>query len=102
MDVVGVSTNDFGALGDGTTLCTQAIQAAIDQARAGGDTVRFEPGVYLTGALFLKSGVTLRLDKGVRLLGSHDPAAYPLLPTRVAGIEMPWPAALINVYQQKV
>jgi polygalacturonase len=95
------SANDFGARGDGTMLCTPAIQAAIDEARVGGGAVRFDPGVYLTSALFLKSGVTLRLDKGVRLLGSRDPAAYPILPTRVAGIEMPWPAALINVYQQK-
>jgi len=83
MDVTEVSANAFGALGDGTTLCTEAIQAAIDQARAGGGTVRFEPGVYLTGALFLKSGVTFRVDKGVRLLGSRDPSDYPILPTRV-------------------
>ena len=101
MDVREVSANAFGALGDGTTLCTESIQAAIDQARAGGGTVGFAPGAYLTGALFLKSGVTLRVGKGVRLLGSRNLADYPVLPTRVAGIEMPWPAALVNVYREK-
>jgi polygalacturonase len=101
MEKSAAIANKFGALGDGTTLCTQAIQAAIDKAQTLGGTVRFDPGVYLTGALFLKSGVNLQLDKGVRLLGSRDPAAYPILPTRVAGIEMPWPAALINVYRQE-
>ena len=101
MDVREVSANAFGALGDGTTLCTESIQAAIDQARVGGGTVGFAPGAYLTGALFLKSGVTLRADKGVRLLGSRNLADYPVLPTRVAGVEMPWPAALINVYREK-
>ena len=101
MQVRQVSANAFGAPGDGTTLCTTAIQAAIDEAHGHGGTVRFDPGVYLTGALFLKSGVTLRVGKDVRLLGSRDLAAYPILPTRVAGIEMPWPAALINVYRQE-
>ena len=96
-----VSANAFGAVGDGVALCTTAIQAAIDEAHEHGGAVRFDPGIYLTGALFLKSAVTLHLDKSVRLLGSHDPAAYPILPTRVAGIETPWPAALINVYREK-
>ena len=95
------SANAFGARGDGTTLCTPAIQAAIDEAHAHSGTVHFEPGTYLSGALFLKSGVTLRVDKGVRLLGSRDLDDYPILPTRVAGIEMPWPAGLINVYRER-
>src|SRR5204863_107521 len=61
-------------------------------------TLRIPPGTYLTGALFLKSGMTLQLDRGATLLGSRDLADYPLLPTRVAGIEMRWPAALVNIY----
>jgi polygalacturonase len=96
-----VLANAHGAVGDGETLNTSAIQAAIDQAARTGATVAFRPGVYLTGSLFLKSGVTLRLDKGVTLLGSCNLADYPELPTRVAGIELTWPAALINVYKQK-
>jgi polygalacturonase len=96
-----VEANAHGAIGDGKTLNTRAIQAAIEEAAKTGGTVAFKPGFYRTGSLFLKSGVTLRLDKGVTLLGSQDLADYPELPTRVAGIELTWPAALINVYKQK-
>ena len=56
--------------------------------------------MYLTGSLFLKSGTNLRVDEGVEIHGSQDIAAYPMMATRVAGIEMQWPAALINVYEQ--
>jgi hypothetical protein len=86
------------AIGDGVTKATAAIQRAIDEcSAAGGGTVWLAPGAYVTGALFLKSGVHLRVDSGVTLLGSEDDADYPRLPTRVAGIEMTWPAALVNV-----
>ncbi|USQ96590.1 glycoside hydrolase family 28 protein [Caulobacter sp. RL271] len=96
-----ILANAHGAVGDGRTLNTKAIQAAIDEAAKTGATVAFKPGVYRTGSIFLKSGVTLRLDKGVTLLGSQNLADYPELPTRVAGIELTWPAALVNVYKQK-
>lgn len=91
----------FGARGDGTTLNTAAIQAAIDAAASEGGTVVFPAGTYLTGSIFVKSGVTLRLDKDVTLLGSRDIAHYPVMPTRIAGIEMRWPAALVNIVGQK-
>jgi polygalacturonase len=86
------------ATGDGVTNSTKAIQQGIDDcAKRNGGTVSFKPGAYVTGALFLKSNVYLRINEGVTLLGSQDDADYPLIPTRVAGIEMKWPAALINV-----
>jgi len=93
-----MNAQDFGARGDGITLDTRALQAAIDAAALQGAELRVPPGTYLTGALFLKSGMTLRLARGATLLGSRDLADYPLLPTRVAGIEMRWPAALVNIY----
>ena len=40
------------------------------------------------------------MDQGVEIRGVPDLSAYPMLPTRVAGIEMEWPSALINVYEQ--
>jgi len=86
------------AVGDGVTNSTKAIQQAIDDCAKGkGGTVTFKPGAYVTGALFLRSNVYLRIDSGVTLLGSQDDADYPSIATRVAGIEMNWPAALINV-----
>ncbi len=95
-----VSVNTFGAKGDGTTVDTGAIQKALDEAAKSNGAVVFNPGVYLTGSLFLKSNTQLRIDEGVELRGVQDLAAYPMMPTRVAGIEMKWPAALINVYEQ--
>lgn len=95
------SVNQFGAISDGQSLCTKAIQAAIDAcAKAGGGSVVFAPGSYVTGALFLKSNVQLQIDKDVILLGSQDFDDYPEIDTRIAGIEMKWPAALINVISQ--
>ncbi len=94
--------NSLGAIGDGATNSTKAIQKAIDScASAGGGVVYFRPGAYLTGALFLKSNVHLRVDRGVTLLGSQADSDYPSIWTRVAGSEMKWPAALINVNDQK-
>jgi polygalacturonase len=90
----------FGAKPDGKTVNTKFIQAALDAAAKTKGTVVFERGVYLTGALFVKSGTELRVDEGVELRGVQDLSAYPVMQTRVAGIEMKWPAALINVYEQ--
>ncbi len=90
----------YGAVGDAKTLNTASIQKAIDAAARSGGTVTFTPGIYLTGALFLKSHMEFRLDAGVELRGVQDLAAYPVMPTRVAGIEMKWPSALLNVYRQ--
>ena len=92
--------NDYGAKGDGTTLNTEPIQKAIDAAAAVKGTVTLKPGTYLTGSLFLKSGVTLDVAEGVTLIGSEQLKDYPMLPTRIAGIEMTWPAALVNVRDQ--
>jgi polygalacturonase len=91
---------DFGAKGDGTTVDTASIQKAIDTAAKSGGTVIFKPGTYLTGSIFLKSGTHLQIDEGVVIRGVQDLSGYPMMATRVAGIEMEWPAALINVYEQ--
>ncbi len=93
--------SDYGAINDGKTLATKGIQAAIDACAAkGGGIVVFEPGAYLTGSVFVKEGINLRIDEDVTILGSQDLADYPEIDTRVAGIEMKWPASLINVLDQ--
>jgi polygalacturonase len=92
--------NNYGAKGDGTTLDTASIQKAIDAAAKSHGTITLKPGTYLTGSLFLKSGITLDMPEGVTLIGSEKLADYPMLPTRIAGIEMTWPAALINSRDQ--
>jgi polygalacturonase len=96
------SVNSYGASADGITDSTTAIQKAIDEcSKAGGGIVSFNKGDYVTGALFLKSNVELRVDEAVTLLGSQNDNDYPRAPTRVAGIEMAWPSALINVRDAK-
>jgi hypothetical protein len=68
----------FGAVSDGRTKNTAAIQRAIDTASAaGGGTVYFPAGRFLSGTLVLKSSVTLHLDNGAVLLGSTDTNDYP-------------------------
>src|SRR6218665_2646037 len=61
---------DFGAVGDGVTINTRPIQAAIDAAAAqGGGVVILKPGLYLSGSLFVKSGVTLMIGRGATIRG---------------------------------
>jgi len=77
----------FGALGDGQTLDTAALQRAIDAASlAHGGTVQLPPGRYITGTLLLKSNVTLHLLNGATLLGSLNPADYQLVEPFTDGV----------------
>ncbi|WP_321334236.1 glycosyl hydrolase family 28 protein [uncultured Bacteroides sp.] len=88
----------FGAVNDSTVLSTLAIQRTIDScSNAGGGIVAFEPGYYQTGALFIKKGVNLQIGKGVTLLASTNFKDYPEFRTRIAGIEMVWPSAVLNI-----
>jgi polygalacturonase len=87
---------NFGAAGDGLALDTQAIQEAIAACGAAGGTVIFPAGAYVTGALFLRDRVTLHLEAGATLLGSEDPAAYPIITGRWEGVEQETHAALIG------
>jgi polygalacturonase len=71
-NVVNITT--FGAVGDGVTTNTTAIQSAINAAATGGTTngaaggtVEVPPGIFLSGPLTLKSAVNLRLDSGAIL-----------------------------------
>lgn len=68
-----LNVRDYGAAGDGETLDTPALQAAIDDCTArGGGTVVLPNGVYLTGTLVVKDNVTLHLAPEATVLGSED------------------------------
>jgi hypothetical protein len=67
------SVSRFGAKGDGKTLDTKSINTAISEcALAGGGTVVFPAGMYVSGTIILKSNVTLHLDNGAVILGSDN------------------------------
>jgi polygalacturonase len=88
---------DAGAVGDGLTLNTHAIQKTIDQlADTGGGTVVVPAGKFLSGAIFLKPGVNLLLEKDAVLLGSVKIDDYPSMPTRIEGHTQVWRPALVN------
>ena len=67
----------YGAVGDGKTLATKAVQQAVDAcAVAGGGTVEVPAGTYVIGTVFLKSHVELHLGSGAVLKGSSSLADY--------------------------
>jgi polygalacturonase len=64
---------EFGAKGDGKTLDSPAINQAIEAAaKAGGGTVFFPAGTYLSGSIHLQSHITLYLDAGCTIIGAPD------------------------------
>jgi len=74
-----VNVREQGAAGDGIRLDTKALQQAVDGcAAAGGGVVYFPPGRYLSGTLYLKSNVTLYLERGAVLVGSKNLEDYPV------------------------
>ena len=62
---------EYGAVADGTTNNSGAIQAAVDACtEAGGGRVIVPTGRFLSGTIVLKSNVTLYLEKGAELISS--------------------------------
>ena len=87
---------NFGAKGDNATLNTKAIQKAIDACPAFG-TVLIPKGTFVSGALFLKSNMTLKIEKGGELKGSRHLEDYlPMIHNRFEGWELMSYASLIN------
>jgi len=67
----------YGAIADGNTVNTKAIQAAIDKSSKEGGRVIIPSGKFVTGTLFLKDNATLYFEKGAHLLGSTQLSDYP-------------------------
>jgi polygalacturonase len=87
----------FGAVADGSTVNTKAIQAAIDHlaARHGG-TVVIPRGIFVSGALFFKPNVNLRLQPDAVLRCSTDMSNFPVQRTRIEGHFAEFNPGLIN------
>lgn len=69
---------DFGAKGDGKTVNTEAIQAAIDRcSKEGGGRVAISGGVFVTGTIFMRSFVELTVEANAVLKASGSTDNYP-------------------------
>lgn len=77
-----LNVKDFGAAGDLSRDDASAFAAAIACAESG-STVYVPAGDYLLTPVFLKSGITLYLERGARLVGETDRTKYPVLPGAV-------------------
>ncbi len=89
--------SDFGAVADGKTVNTKAIQSAIDKcAAAGGGVVVVPKGIFLSGAIFLKQGANLCVEQDGVLKGTTNIDDYPQIQTRWEGVEEQWTSAFVN------
>jgi len=93
----------YGAVGDGKSDCTGAIRRAIAACHdAGGGHVIVPRGVFLTGAIYLKSNMDLHLAPGAVLLFSRDRRQYlPVVLTRWEGMECMNYAPFIYAFEEE-
>ena len=83
-----VLLTEFGAIGNGTTLSTEAFAKAIDTlASQGGGHLIVPAGIWFTGPIVLKSNIDLHLEKGAVILFSPDVDLYPLVETVFEGLD---------------
>ena len=83
-----VLLTDFGAVGNGETLCTDAFAKAIDAlVKKGGGHLIVPRGVWHTGPIVLKSGIDLHLEAGAVILFAADESLYPLIETSFEGLD---------------
>lgn len=91
---------DFGAIDDGKTINTKCIQNVFNKCRCG-DEVVVPRGIFVSGALFIRGGIKLKLEAGAVLKGSIDINDYPKRVYRFEGIEQRCYSSLINVEEGK-
>lgn len=83
-----VNIKDFGAVPDGRTLCTEAINKAIQTVNAkGGGTVVIPEGFWLTGPITLLSNVNLYTERNALVYFTPDHTQYPIILTNFEGLE---------------
>jgi polygalacturonase len=71
------NVKDYGAVADGKTVNTTALQKAVDACSANGGGMVYVPaGIFITGTFHLKSNINLHLESGAVLKGSPDLKDY--------------------------
>lgn len=93
---------DYGAIGDGKTLNTQAFKNAIEACnKKGGGRVIVPEGKFLTGAIYLESNVNLHLLDNATIVFSRDTKDYPIVLTRWEGMDCMNYSPLIYAFEEK-
>lgn len=83
-----ISITDFGGIGDGITLNTEAFAKAMDALeKKGGGTLIIPSGIWYTGPIVFKSNINMHLEKGALILFAPDLDLYPLVSTSFEGLE---------------
>ena len=83
-----VKLTDFGGVGDGITLNTEAFAKAIDVlSKKGGGKLVVPQGVWHTGPIVLKSNIELHLKSGAVILFAADESLYPIIETSFEGLD---------------
>jgi polygalacturonase len=93
----------YGAVGDGNTDCSEAFRQAIDACNAaGGGRIIIPQGIFLTGAIHLKSNVNLHVTQNSTILFSKDPQKYlPVVYTRFEGVECMNYSPFVYAYEEE-
>ena len=79
---------NYGAIADGMTLNTAAINKTIDEcAKQGGGTVLIPSGSFFCGPIIMKSNINLHLAKGALVIFSPDFNQYPLVTSSFEGVD---------------
>lgn len=91
-----ISLKQFGAVGDGKTLCTESFARAVAAAKEKSETILVEAGTYYTGTINLDE-ISLHLEKGAVIKGSANPDDYPVMPY-VHNVRLKEPGVPINQY----
>lgn len=73
------NVTDYGVIGNGAQNNTAAINALTKKLQKTGGTIYFPAGEYVSGSIHLYSNMTLLLDAGATILGSHDFNDYPFI-----------------------
>jgi len=91
----------YGAKNDSSKLATSSIKKAIEAAsKAGGGTVYFPAGKYLTGSIHLKSNITIFIDAGAELHFSDNFDDYlPMVKSRYEGVDVTSFSPLFYAYE---
>jgi polygalacturonase len=83
-----VTLTDFGAVGNGEVLCTDAFAKAIDQLyKMGGGHLVVPRGIWHTGPIVLRSNIDLHLEAGAVIQFAADESLYPIIETSFEGLD---------------